>query len=137
MVRGFDWCWFCWINERLSYSSLNEFQCFFFWGGYVVGEVPTRVGSPEGGSHKGGNMRAFPTGGEHTSTGNLKVCFKFLFFLNFFFSFPPFFPSCFFKFSWSVPFLLVFFNFPDPSHQKNLFMGTWERTNIGGFSLNP
>jgi len=34
------------------------------------------VGSPEGGSHKGGNMRAFPTGGEHTSTGNLQVCFQ-------------------------------------------------------------
>ncbi len=36
---------------------------------FVVGEVPIRVGSPDGGSHQGGSLRAFPTDGEHTSMG--------------------------------------------------------------------
>ncbi len=58
---------------------------------YVVGEVPIRVGFSEGGSHKSGMLRAFLTDGEHTSMGTstyVKISF-----------FPPFFPSCFLKFS--------------------------------------
>ncbi len=56
----------------------------------VVGEVPIRVGSPEGGSHEGGSQKVFPTDGWRTHKyGNLHVC------KNLFFFFPTFFPSCF------------------------------------------
>jgi hypothetical protein len=59
---------------------------------FVVGEVPIRVGSPDGGSHQGGSLRAFPTDGEHTSMGISTYL------TNLFFFFPPFFLSCFFEF---------------------------------------
>ncbi len=65
---------------------------------YVVGEVPIRVRSPEGGLHEGNSLSVFPTDGEHMSEyGNLHVSsyikkksllflssiFSFLFFKNF------------------------------------------------------
>ncbi len=54
---------------------------------YVVGEVPIRVGSPEGESHEGGSSRAFLTNQEHISMGTSTYVnissFSFLVFLNF------------------------------------------------------
>ncbi len=47
--------------------------------------------------------------------------------INLLFFFPPFFPSCFLKFAWSAPFLLVFLNFPDPSHQKSFLGNMWTK----------
>jgi len=42
----------------------------------VLREVPIGVGSPEGGSHKGGSSRAFPTKWRTQEYGNLHVSIK-------------------------------------------------------------
>ncbi len=86
---------------------------------FVLGEVPIREGSPEGGSHQGGSLRAFPTNGEHMSMGiSMYLTIS--------------------SFSFLHSFLLVFLNFPDLSlsslcfwifvtHQK---IFPWEYGNI-------
>ncbi len=89
----------------------------------VVGEVPIWVGSPAGGSHKGGSPRAFPTDGEHTSMGTstyVKVS-SFSFIHSFLLVFKKIIlicpiPPCVFEFLLSVP-------------SKNFL---WEHRNIGG-----
>ncbi len=89
------------------------------------------MGSPEGGSHKGGSSRAFmenirvwepprscQPNGDHMSMGTSMYLKK-----NLFFFFPPFFRVCFSEFpdlSLSSSCLLVFLIRPI----KNLSMGT-------------
>ncbi len=86
---------------------------------YAVGEVPIRVDSPQGGSHEGEGV---PDWWRTHEYGNLHVH------KNLFFFFPQFFPFCFLKKnSQSVPFLIMFLNFPDSSHQKII---PWEHGNV-------
>ncbi len=47
-------------NDFVPYTYLS--CCWFF-----VGEVLIQVGSPEGGLHNGGSLRAFPNDEEHMS----------------------------------------------------------------------
>ncbi len=83
--------------------------------GNVVGEVPIRVGS-----HEGGSQKVFPTDGDHTSMGtstNVKISsLSFLHsFLLVFLNFPDLsLSSC-------------FLNFPDQYHQK---IFPWEHENV-------
>ncbi len=72
-------------NDFVPYTYLS---CCF-----CVGEILIQVGSPEGGLHNGGSLRAFPNDEEHLSMGTSTYN------KNLFFFFPPFFPSCFFELS--------------------------------------
>jgi hypothetical protein len=98
----------CW-KKSLSHGHVNTplmhgknqktHQSWTNLAHFVVGKVPIQVDFPEGGLHKGGSPRVFPTDGEHMSMGistNIKIS----------------------SFSFLHSFLLVFFNFPDLSHQK-------------------
>ncbi len=76
----------------------------------------------EGVSFKGNSMTVFLTNGEHMNIGtSMYIKIFYFYYLHYLFLFFWIFMIC--------PFLLVFLNFPDISHQK---IFSWERRNIMG-----